>query len=90
VLIGGNNDKAYRRAARFDGWTAGGGGIDAFAAARAKVAAAWKDAGRDGAPRTAKLAYFALGDDPEGAARRRSALTTPSSATTPRTSWRAR
>ena len=69
VLIGGNNDKAYRRAARFDGWTAGGGGIDAFAAARAKVAAAWKDAGRDGAPRTAKLTYFALGDDPEGAAR---------------------
>jgi alkanesulfonate monooxygenase SsuD/methylene tetrahydromethanopterin reductase-like flavin-dependent oxidoreductase (luciferase family) len=69
VLIGGSNDKAYRRAAQFDGWTAGGAGPDAFAQAREQVVAAWKDAGRDGAPRTAALAYFALGDDPEGAAR---------------------
>jgi alkanesulfonate monooxygenase SsuD/methylene tetrahydromethanopterin reductase-like flavin-dependent oxidoreductase (luciferase family) len=69
VLIGGANAKAYRRAAQFDGWTAGGAGPDAFGQAREQVRAAWKDAGRDGEPRTATLAYFALGDDPEGAAR---------------------
>ena len=31
--------------------------------------AAWKDAGRDGEPRTMALFYFSLGDDPEGQAR---------------------
>ena len=31
--------------------------------------AAWKDAGRDGEPRTMALLYFSLGDDPEGQAR---------------------
>jgi len=70
LLVGGNNEKAFARAARHaDGWTAGGGGPDAFAGAREKVLAAWKAAGRDGAPRTVALFYFALGDDPEGAAR---------------------
>jgi len=70
LLVGGNNERAFARAARHaDGWTAGGGGPDAFAGAREKVLAAWKAAGRDGAPRTVALFYFALGDDPEGAAR---------------------
>lgn len=70
LLIGGANEKAYARAARHgDGWTAGGAGPEAFGQAREAVRAAWKDAGRDGEPRTMALFYFSLGDDPEGAAR---------------------
>jgi len=70
LLIGGANEKAYARAAgHADGWTAGGAGPEAFGQAREAVRAAWKDAGRDGEPRTMALLYFALGDDPEGAAR---------------------
>jgi alkanesulfonate monooxygenase SsuD/methylene tetrahydromethanopterin reductase-like flavin-dependent oxidoreductase (luciferase family) len=70
VLIGGSADVAYRRAARYgDGWTAGGGGPEAFAAGREKLREAWQAEGRDGEPRTSALFYFALGDDPEGAAR---------------------
>ena len=70
LLIGGANEKAYARAARHaDGWTAGGAGPEAFGQAREAVRAAWRDAGRDGEPRTMALFYFALGDDPEGAAR---------------------
>jgi alkanesulfonate monooxygenase SsuD/methylene tetrahydromethanopterin reductase-like flavin-dependent oxidoreductase (luciferase family) len=70
LLIGGANEKAYARAARHaDGWTAGGAGPEAFGQAREAVRAAWKGAGRDGEPRTMALLYFALGDDPEGAAR---------------------
>jgi alkanesulfonate monooxygenase SsuD/methylene tetrahydromethanopterin reductase-like flavin-dependent oxidoreductase (luciferase family) len=71
VLVGGTADVSYRRAAKFaDGWTAGGGGPEAFAQGREKAVAAWKEAGRDGEPRTMALFYFALGDDPEAAARR--------------------
>ena len=71
VLVGGTADVAYRRAARFgDGWPAGGGGPEAFAAGREKAREAWRAEGRDGEPRTMALFYFALGDDPEGAARR--------------------
>jgi alkanesulfonate monooxygenase SsuD/methylene tetrahydromethanopterin reductase-like flavin-dependent oxidoreductase (luciferase family) len=70
LLIGGNNEKAFARAARHaDGWTAGGGGPEAFGQAREAVRAAWKEAGRDGEPRLLALFYYALGDDPEGAAR---------------------
>jgi alkanesulfonate monooxygenase SsuD/methylene tetrahydromethanopterin reductase-like flavin-dependent oxidoreductase (luciferase family) len=71
VLVGGTADVSYRRAAKFaDGWTAGGGGPEGFAQGREKAIAAWKAAGRDGEPRTMALFYFALGDDPEGQARR--------------------
>jgi alkanesulfonate monooxygenase SsuD/methylene tetrahydromethanopterin reductase-like flavin-dependent oxidoreductase (luciferase family) len=71
VLVGGTADVSYRRAAKFaDGWTAGGGGPEAFAQGREKAIAAWKEAGRGGEPRTMALFYFALGDDPEAAARR--------------------
>ena len=69
VLIGGQADAAFRRAARHgDGWIMGGGAPDQFREGKAKLDAAWKDAGRDGAPRTASLAYFALGDGAEQAA----------------------
>jgi alkanesulfonate monooxygenase SsuD/methylene tetrahydromethanopterin reductase-like flavin-dependent oxidoreductase (luciferase family) len=71
VLIGGSVDAAFPRAARYgDGWTAGGSPPEQFAQGREKTLAAWRDAGRDGEPKTMALAYFALGDDPEGDARR--------------------
>jgi alkanesulfonate monooxygenase SsuD/methylene tetrahydromethanopterin reductase-like flavin-dependent oxidoreductase (luciferase family) len=71
VLVGGTADVAYRRAARFaDGWTAGGGGPEAFAAGREKAREAWRAEGRDGEPRTMALLYFALGDDAEAVVRR--------------------
>jgi alkanesulfonate monooxygenase SsuD/methylene tetrahydromethanopterin reductase-like flavin-dependent oxidoreductase (luciferase family) len=69
LLIGGSADVAFERAARHaDGWIMGGGTPDAFRGGAEKLAAAWKAAGRDGSPRTAALAYFALGDAAEAAA----------------------
>jgi alkanesulfonate monooxygenase SsuD/methylene tetrahydromethanopterin reductase-like flavin-dependent oxidoreductase (luciferase family) len=66
LLIGGQSDAAFRRAARYaDGWTMGGGGPDMLAGALEKLNAAWTAAGREGKPRTAALFYFALGDDAE-------------------------
>jgi alkanesulfonate monooxygenase SsuD/methylene tetrahydromethanopterin reductase-like flavin-dependent oxidoreductase (luciferase family) len=70
LLIGGRSDAAFRRAARYaDGWTAGGGGAEAFAAGREQAIAAWRDAGRDGEPRTLALCYFSLGERAEETAR---------------------
>jgi alkanesulfonate monooxygenase SsuD/methylene tetrahydromethanopterin reductase-like flavin-dependent oxidoreductase (luciferase family) len=66
LLIGGQSDAAFRRAATYaDGWTMGGGGPDMLAGALAKLNSAWSAAGREGKPRTAALFYFALGDDAE-------------------------
>ncbi len=71
LLIGGQSDKAFQRAAKYaDGWTMGGGGPDAFAAAHDKVKAAWSEAGREGEPRTSALFYFALGPYAEDVAAR--------------------
>ena len=70
LLIGGSVERAYQRTAQYgDGWIMGGGAPDQFAAGREKALAAWRDADRDGEPKTASLAYFALGDDPEGDAK---------------------
>jgi len=70
LLIGGQSDAAFRRAAQFaDGWTLGGGTPDAVAEGRAKLEAAWKAEGRDGQPRTMALFYFVLGDGAEQTAR---------------------
>ncbi|HEX5618306.1 MAG TPA: LLM class flavin-dependent oxidoreductase, partial [Solirubrobacteraceae bacterium] len=61
--IGGTSDAAYRRAAQHaDGWTSGGGGAERFAQGLERVRAAWRDAGREGEPRTMALFYFSLGD----------------------------
>jgi alkanesulfonate monooxygenase SsuD/methylene tetrahydromethanopterin reductase-like flavin-dependent oxidoreductase (luciferase family) len=68
VLIGGSADAAFERAARHAGWVMGGGSPDNFRDGAAKLGAAWKAAGREGEPRTAALAYFALGDGAEAAA----------------------
>jgi alkanesulfonate monooxygenase SsuD/methylene tetrahydromethanopterin reductase-like flavin-dependent oxidoreductase (luciferase family) len=71
LLIGGQSDKAFQRAAKYaDGWTMGGGGPDAFTAALGKLKAAWSEAGREGEPRTSALFYFALGPDAEDVAAR--------------------
>jgi alkanesulfonate monooxygenase SsuD/methylene tetrahydromethanopterin reductase-like flavin-dependent oxidoreductase (luciferase family) len=68
VLIGGTSDAAFRRAARHDGWTQGGGAPDAFVEGRERLRTAWAAAGREGEPRTMALFYFALGDRAEEAA----------------------
>ena len=71
LMVGGNVQASFRRVARYgEGWTAGGGGPEAFAEGREKAREAWREAGRDGEPRTMALFYFALGDDADAAARR--------------------
>jgi alkanesulfonate monooxygenase SsuD/methylene tetrahydromethanopterin reductase-like flavin-dependent oxidoreductase (luciferase family) len=69
VLIGGQVDAAFERAARYGaGWIMGGGTPDMLAEGRKKTEAAWQEAGREGEPRVAALAYFALGENAEQAA----------------------
>jgi alkanesulfonate monooxygenase SsuD/methylene tetrahydromethanopterin reductase-like flavin-dependent oxidoreductase (luciferase family) len=66
ILFGGHGQRAIERAVKWgDGWTAGGGGPAMVEQAVEAVRAAWKDAGRDGEPRLAALAYYSLGDDAE-------------------------
>jgi alkanesulfonate monooxygenase SsuD/methylene tetrahydromethanopterin reductase-like flavin-dependent oxidoreductase (luciferase family) len=69
LILGGSADVVFERAAKYaDGWVMGGGTPDDFAAAKEKLLAAWKKAGREDPPRTQALSYFALGDDAERAA----------------------
>ncbi len=72
LVIGGGVQATFERAAKHGsaGWIAGGGPPDAFAESFAKVKDAWSAAGREGDPIGIALAYFALGDDPEGDANR--------------------
>src|ERR671922_383616 len=71
LIIGGQVDAAFRRAALYgDGWIAGGGQPEYFPPALEKLEAAWREAGRDGEPRKLSLAYFSLDDDPEAQARK--------------------
>ena len=66
ILIGGHADVSFRRAARYgDGWIAGGAPPDQYAEMAEQARKAWADAGNEGEPRLAALAYFALGDDAE-------------------------
>jgi alkanesulfonate monooxygenase SsuD/methylene tetrahydromethanopterin reductase-like flavin-dependent oxidoreductase (luciferase family) len=70
IIIGGQVDAAFRRAAQFgDGWMMGGGPPEAFGPAAEKLEAAWREQGREGRPRKMSLTYYALGDDPEAATR---------------------
>jgi alkanesulfonate monooxygenase SsuD/methylene tetrahydromethanopterin reductase-like flavin-dependent oxidoreductase (luciferase family) len=70
LLVGGASDPAFRRMVQYgDGWTSGGGGVERFAAGRERAVAAWRDAGRDGEPRTMALFYFSLGERAEENAR---------------------
>jgi alkanesulfonate monooxygenase SsuD/methylene tetrahydromethanopterin reductase-like flavin-dependent oxidoreductase (luciferase family) len=71
LMLGGSADAVFRRAARYgDGWLLGGGTPDQFRDGLAKLRAAWQAAGREGTPRTAALAYYALGDGARAAADR--------------------
>src|SRR5579859_2431063 len=64
LLVGGLNDVAFARAARYaDGYVHGGGPPRAFARAADKARAAWTDAARPGQPKLWAQGYFALGDD---------------------------
>jgi alkanesulfonate monooxygenase SsuD/methylene tetrahydromethanopterin reductase-like flavin-dependent oxidoreductase (luciferase family) len=64
LMIGGNSDAAVRRTVAYGrGWIAGGGPPEAAAPMIARIRQAWRDAGREGEPRFATLAYFGLGDD---------------------------
>jgi alkanesulfonate monooxygenase SsuD/methylene tetrahydromethanopterin reductase-like flavin-dependent oxidoreductase (luciferase family) len=66
LIIGGSIDATFRRVAQYgDGWIMGGGTPEMFAEGREKLERAWSDAGREGKPRGAALAYFSLGDDAE-------------------------
>jgi alkanesulfonate monooxygenase SsuD/methylene tetrahydromethanopterin reductase-like flavin-dependent oxidoreductase (luciferase family) len=66
LLIGGQADAAFRRAAEYaDGWIMGGGPPERFRESLAKVHTAWETAGRKGKPRTGALAYWALGSEAE-------------------------
>jgi alkanesulfonate monooxygenase SsuD/methylene tetrahydromethanopterin reductase-like flavin-dependent oxidoreductase (luciferase family) len=69
LIVGGQAEAGFRRAARIgDGWIMGGGTPDMFAQAAAAVDQAWQDAGRQGHARKLALAYFALGPDARQAA----------------------
>jgi alkanesulfonate monooxygenase SsuD/methylene tetrahydromethanopterin reductase-like flavin-dependent oxidoreductase (luciferase family) len=72
LVIGGGVQATFERAAKHGsaGWIGGGGPPDVFAESIAKVKEAWSAAGRDGDPVGIALAYFSLGDDPEGDANR--------------------
>jgi alkanesulfonate monooxygenase SsuD/methylene tetrahydromethanopterin reductase-like flavin-dependent oxidoreductase (luciferase family) len=66
LLLGGSVDASFRRAARYGiGWILGAGTPEQFAAGKANLEAAWREAGRDGKPRAMAGAYFALGEDAE-------------------------
>ena len=66
LIIGGQADVAFRRAAQLgDGYIMGGGPPDAFPSLVEKLEAAWREQGREGSPRKLSLTYFAVGDEPE-------------------------
>lgn len=63
LLVGGLDDSAFSRAARYaDGYIHGGGPPRAFAPTAEKARAAWNDAGRRGRPRLWGMGYYALGE----------------------------
>ena len=69
ILVGGQVDAAFRRAAEYgDGWISGGGPPEMFGDSRAKVDAAFRDAGRSERPTASTLSYFSLDADPESQA----------------------
>jgi alkanesulfonate monooxygenase SsuD/methylene tetrahydromethanopterin reductase-like flavin-dependent oxidoreductase (luciferase family) len=71
LILGGQADVAFRRAAQYgEGYIAGGGQPEYFPPAVEKLEAAWREAGRDGEPRKLSLTYFSLDDDPESQARK--------------------
>jgi alkanesulfonate monooxygenase SsuD/methylene tetrahydromethanopterin reductase-like flavin-dependent oxidoreductase (luciferase family) len=71
IVIGGQVDAAFRRAARYgDGFIMGTAPPEYFPPAIEKLEAAWAAEGREGRPRKMSLTYFSLDDDPDAAVRR--------------------
>jgi alkanesulfonate monooxygenase SsuD/methylene tetrahydromethanopterin reductase-like flavin-dependent oxidoreductase (luciferase family) len=71
IVIGGNVDAAFRRAARYgDGYILGTAPPEYFPPAIEKLEAAWAAEGREGEPRKMSLSYFSLDDDPDAEVRR--------------------
>ncbi|WBB63698.1 LLM class flavin-dependent oxidoreductase [Streptomyces sp. WMMC500] len=71
ILFGGQAPATYRRLAEYGaGWILGGGRPENLAEGARKARDAWREAGREGEPRVAALAYASLGDDAEEHARR--------------------
>lgn len=70
LLLGGSVDASFKRAARHGiGWILGGGTPDQLADGKATVEREWEEAGREGEPYIAALAYFSLGDRGDDEAR---------------------
>jgi alkanesulfonate monooxygenase SsuD/methylene tetrahydromethanopterin reductase-like flavin-dependent oxidoreductase (luciferase family) len=66
LVIGGNVDASFERAAKYGaGWIMGGGTPDQFREGLAKLEVAWSEAGRQGTPRKMALSYYSLGSDAE-------------------------
>ena len=71
IILGGQADAAFRRAAKYgDGWIMGGGPPEDFGPAREKLEAAFREAGRTDKPRAVAMTYFSLDDDAEEQTRR--------------------
>lgn len=63
LLVGGSDDLAFLRMARYaDGYVHGGGPPKTFARAAEKARTAWTELARPGEPQMWAQAYFALGD----------------------------
>jgi alkanesulfonate monooxygenase SsuD/methylene tetrahydromethanopterin reductase-like flavin-dependent oxidoreductase (luciferase family) len=70
IVMGGTVDAALDRVVRWgDGWTAGGSAPDQVGPFAERVRRAWKEAGREGAPRIVALSYYSLGDESVEASR---------------------
>jgi alkanesulfonate monooxygenase SsuD/methylene tetrahydromethanopterin reductase-like flavin-dependent oxidoreductase (luciferase family) len=64
LLIGGTGDAAVRRTVGYgDGWIAGGAAPEQVKPMIDRIRQEWHDAGREGEPRFAALAYFGLSDE---------------------------
>lgn len=64
ILIGGTSEATVRRTVRWGvGWTVGGAPPEVGGPFAERVRAAWKEAGKPGAPRIVGLAYYGLGED---------------------------
>jgi alkanesulfonate monooxygenase SsuD/methylene tetrahydromethanopterin reductase-like flavin-dependent oxidoreductase (luciferase family) len=71
IIVGGQVDAAFRRAARYgDGWIMGGGPPENFGPGREKLEAAFREAGRTDRPRALAISYFSLDEDAEEQTRR--------------------
>jgi alkanesulfonate monooxygenase SsuD/methylene tetrahydromethanopterin reductase-like flavin-dependent oxidoreductase (luciferase family) len=70
IIVGGQADVAFRRAATYGaGWMMGGAPPAMLPDAAAKLDAAWAAEGREGEPSVKALMYFSLDDDPEAQVR---------------------